>query len=79
MSMVTVPFALAFFLFGWSALLVSVLRGVCSASNSRHMPAAGKKVAIGMLTCQPSRAHGIAILFYEINVLAPSVVTAILY
>lgn len=76
MSMVTVPFALAFFLFGWSALLVLFFVALLSQQLAA-MPAAGKKVAIGMLTANLLGA-GIAILFYEINVLAPNVVTAIL-
>ncbi|SDL32363.1 DUF2955 domain-containing protein [Aliiruegeria lutimaris] len=76
MSMVTVPFALAFFLFGWSALLVLFFVALLSQQLAA-MPAAGKKVAIGMLTANLLGA-GIAIVFYEINVIAPSVVTAIL-
>ncbi|WP_068119426.1 DUF2955 domain-containing protein [Tropicimonas marinistellae] len=76
MSMVTVPFALAFFLFGWSALLVLFFVALLSQQLAA-MPSAGKKVAIGMLTANLFGA-GIAIVFYEINVIAPSVVTAIL-
>ncbi|MDV7144862.1 DUF2955 domain-containing protein [Tropicimonas sp. TH_r6] len=76
MSMVTVPFALAFFLFGWSALLVLFFVAILSQQLAA-MPAAGKGVAKAMLTANMLGA-GIAIVFYEINVIAPSVVTAIL-
>lgn len=76
MSLVTVPFALAFFLFGWSALLVLFFVALLSQQLAA-MPAAGKKVAIGMLTANLLGA-GIAVVFYEINVVAPSAMTAIL-
>ncbi|NDR55889.1 DUF2955 domain-containing protein [Aliiruegeria sabulilitoris] len=76
MSMVTVPFAMAFFLFGLSALLVLFFVALLSQQLAA-IPAAGKKVAIGMLTANLLGA-GIAIVFYEINVIAPSVVTSIL-
>ena len=76
MSMVTVPFALAFFLFGWSALLVLFFVALLSQQLAA-MPAAGKTVAKGMLIANMLGA-AIAMLFYEINVIAPSVVTAIL-
>ncbi len=76
MSLVTVPFALAFFVFGWSAMLVLLFVAILSQQLAA-MPAAGKSVAKAMLTANLLGA-GIAIVFYEINVIAPSVVTAIL-
>lgn len=76
MSMVTVPFAMVFFLFGWSALLVLFFVALLSQQLAA-LPAAGKSVAKGMLLANMLGA-GIAIVFYEINVIAPSVVTAIM-
>ncbi|MCA0871522.1 DUF2955 domain-containing protein [Seohaeicola saemankumensis] len=76
MSMVTVPFAMGFFFFGSSAILVLFFVALLSQQLAA-MPAAGKKVAAGMLTANLLGA-GIAMVFYEINVIAPSVVTAIL-
>ena len=63
-------------LFGWSAMLVLLFVAILSQQLAA-MPAAGKSVAKAMLTANLLGA-GISVVFYEINVIAPSVVTAIL-
>jgi len=73
MSLVTVPFAFVFFLSGATALLVLFFVALLSQQLAA-MPAAGKSVAKAMLTANMLGA-GVAILCFEINVLAPSLVT----
>ncbi len=73
MSLVTVPFAFVFFVSGASALLVLFFVALLSQQLAA-MPAAGKSVAKAMLTANMLGA-GVAILCFEINVLAPSLVT----
>jgi len=73
MSLVTVPFALAFFVSGGTALLVLFFVALLSQQLAA-MPAAGKSVAKAMLTANLLGA-AVAILCYEINVIAPSIVT----
>lgn len=73
MSLVTVPFALVFFVSGGTALLVLFFVALLSQQLAA-MPAAGKSVAKAMLTANILGA-GVAIVCYEINVLAPSIVT----
>lgn len=76
MSLVTVPFALAFFISGGTALLVLFFVALLSQQLAA-MPAAGKSVAKAMLTANILGA-GVAILAYEINVVSPSLVTPVL-
>lgn len=76
MSLVTVPFAMTFFLLGWSALLVLFFVALLSQQLAA-MPAAGKTVAKGMLLANILGA-AVAILSYELNVIAPHIITAIL-
>ncbi|SLN53302.1 hypothetical protein PSA7680_02769 [Pseudoruegeria aquimaris] len=76
MTMVTVPFAILFFLSESSALLVLFFVALLSQQLAA-MPSAGKTVAKGMLTANLLGA-GLAMIFYEINVIAPSAITAIL-
>ncbi|MBO9451236.1 DUF2955 domain-containing protein [Tropicibacter sp. R16_0] len=76
MSMVTVPFAMVFFLSGSSALLVLFFVALLSQQLAA-MPAAGKAVAKAMLTANLLGA-AVAIICYEINVIAPVLVTPIL-
>ena len=73
MSLVTVPFALAFFVSGGTALLVLFFVALLSQQLAA-MPAAGKSVAKAMLTAN-LLGTAVAILCYEINVIAPSIVT----
>ncbi|WP_270919571.1 DUF2955 domain-containing protein [Parasedimentitalea psychrophila] len=73
MSLVTVPFAFVFFVSGGTALLVLFFVALLSQQLAA-MPAAGKNVAKAMLTANMLGA-GVAILCFEINVLAPSIVT----
>ena len=76
MSMVTVPFALVFFLFEWSAVLVLFFVALLSQQLAATT-FAGKSVAKAMLTANLFGA-AVSILFYEINVLAPVIVTPVL-
>ncbi len=76
MSVVTVPFALAFFVSGASALLVLFFVALLSQQLAA-MPAAGKTVAKAMLTANLLGA-AVSILCYEINVIAPIILTPIL-
>lgn len=76
MSIVTVPFAMTFFLLGWSALLVLFFVALLSQQLAA-MPAAGKTVAKGMLLANILGAV-VAIVSYELNVIAPHIMTAIL-
>ncbi|NOE43114.1 MULTISPECIES: DUF2955 domain-containing protein [unclassified Ruegeria] len=76
MSLVTVPFALAFFVSGASALLVLFFVALLSQQLAA-MPAAGKTVAKAMLTSNLLGA-AISIICYEINVIAPVILTSIL-
>lgn len=72
MSLVTVPFALAFFAFDASALLVLFFVALLSQQLAA-LPAAGKSVAKGMLTANILGA-ALSMLFYEVNVIAPTIV-----
>ncbi|MFA3917063.1 DUF2955 domain-containing protein [Ruegeria hyattellae] len=76
MSLVTVPFALAFFVSGASALLVLFFVALLSQQLAA-MPAAGKTVAKAMLTANLLGA-AVSIICYEINVIAPIILTPIL-
>ncbi|CAD0186884.1 hypothetical protein RUESEDTHA_03795 [Ruegeria sp. THAF57] len=76
MSMVTVPFAIAFFLYGASALLVLFFVALLSQQLAA-MPAAGKTVAKAMLTANLLGA-AVSIICYEINVIAPVILTPVL-
>ena len=76
MSMVTVPFALVFFLFEWSAVLVLFFVALLSQQLAAAT-FAGKSVAKAMLTANLFGA-AVSILFYEINVVAPVIATPIL-
>ncbi|WP_164660119.1 DUF2955 domain-containing protein [Tropicibacter sp. Alg240-R139] len=76
MSLVTVPFAIVFFLSGSSALLVLFFVALLSQQLAA-MPSAGTTVAKAMLTANMLGA-GVAIVCYEINVIAPVLVTPIL-
>jgi len=73
MSLVTVPFALAFFVSGSTALLVLFFVALLSQQLAA-MPAAGKSVAKTMLMANILGA-AVSILCYEITVIAPSIVT----
>ncbi|WP_170573673.1 DUF2955 domain-containing protein [Ruegeria atlantica] len=76
MAMVTVPFALAFFVSGASALLVLFFVALLSQQLAA-MPSAGKTVAIAMLTANLLGA-AVSILCYEVNVIAPVFLTPVL-
>ncbi|MGV6805464.1 MAG: DUF2955 domain-containing protein [Ruegeria sp.] len=76
MSLVTVPFAMAFFVSGASALLVLFFVALLSQQLAA-MPSAGKAVAKAMLTANLLGA-AVSILCYEINVIAPVILTPIL-
>ncbi|WP_171209604.1 MULTISPECIES: DUF2955 domain-containing protein [unclassified Ruegeria] len=76
MSLVTVPFALVFFVSGASALLVLFFVALLSQQLAA-MPAAGKTVAKAMLTANLLGA-AVSILCYEINVIAPIILTPVL-
>ncbi|GAA6192533.1 DUF2955 domain-containing protein [Phaeobacter sp. NW0010-22] len=76
MSLVTVPFALVFFLSGASALLVLFFVALLSQQLAA-LPAAGKAVAKAMLTANLLGA-AVSIVCYEINVIAPVIMTPIL-
>ncbi|WP_254436570.1 DUF2955 domain-containing protein [Ruegeria arenilitoris] len=76
MSLVTVPFALAFFVAGASALLVLFFVALLSQQLAA-MPAAGKAVAKAMLTANLLGAAA-SIICYEVNVIAPVILTPIL-
>lgn len=76
MSLITVPFALVFFLFDWSAILVLFFVALLSQQLAAAT-FAGKTVARAMLTANLLGA-AIAIVFYELNVIAPMIVTPIL-
>ncbi len=76
MSLVTVPFAIAFFLYGASALLVLFFVALLSQQLAA-MPAAGKTVAKAMLTANLLGA-AVSIICYEINVIAPVMLTSVL-
>lgn len=76
MSLVTVPFAIAFFVSGASALLVLFFVALLSQQLAA-MPAAGKSVAKAMLTANLLGA-AVSIICYEINVIAPVILTPIL-
>ncbi|WP_443020513.1 hypothetical protein [Shimia sp. Alg240-R146] len=76
MCLVTIPFALAFFVSGSSALLVLFFVAIL-AQQLAAMPAAGTTVAKAMLTANLLGA-GFSIVLYEITVIAPSVMTPIL-
>ncbi len=76
MSLVTVPFALAFFVSGATALLVLFFVALLSQQLAA-MPAAGKTVAKAMLTANLLGA-AVSIICYEVNVIAPVILTPIL-
>ncbi|WP_170724706.1 DUF2955 domain-containing protein [Ruegeria lacuscaerulensis] len=76
MSLVTVPFALVFFVWGASALLVLFFVALLSQQLAA-MPAAGKAVAKAMLTANLLGA-AVSIVCYEANVIAPVILTPIL-
>ena len=76
MSLVTVPFALAFFVSGASALLVLFFVALLSQQLAA-MPSMGKAVAKAMLTANLLGA-AISIICYEVNVIAPVILTPIL-
>ncbi|MEH6836357.1 MULTISPECIES: DUF2955 domain-containing protein [Falsihalocynthiibacter] len=73
MSLVTVPFALIFFISGSSALLVLFFVALLSQQLAA-MAGAGKNVGKAMLISNGLGAV-VAILCFEINVIAPSLVT----
>lgn len=76
MSLVTVPFALAFFVSGASALLVLFFVALLSQQLAA-MPSAGKAVAKAMLTANLLGA-AVSIICYEVNVIAPVFLTPVL-
>ena len=76
MSLVTVPFAMLFFVSGASALLVLFFVAILSQQLAA-MPKAGKTVAKAMLTANLLGAAA-SIVCYEINVIAPVAVTPFL-
>ncbi|NOD64277.1 MULTISPECIES: DUF2955 domain-containing protein [unclassified Ruegeria] len=76
MSLVTVPFAMAFFISGASALLVLFFVALLSQQLAA-MPSMGKTVAKAMLTANLLGA-AISIICYELNVIAPVILTPIL-
>lgn len=73
MSLVTVPFAMAFFISGSSALLVVFMIALLSQQLAA-MSAAGKSVGKAMLLANTLGAV-VAILCFEINVIAPTIIT----
>ncbi|WP_170603968.1 DUF2955 domain-containing protein [Ruegeria arenilitoris] len=76
MSLVTVPFALVFFISGASALLVLFFVALLSQQLAA-MPSAGTTVAKAMLTANLLGA-AVSIICYEINVIAPIFLTPVL-
>ncbi|WP_170332197.1 DUF2955 domain-containing protein [Ruegeria arenilitoris] len=76
MSLVTVPFAIAFFVSGASALLVLFFVALLSQQLAA-MPAMGKTVAKAMLTANLLGA-AVSIICYEVNVIAPVFLTPVL-
>ncbi|CUK09961.1 hypothetical protein RUE5091_03251 [Ruegeria denitrificans] len=76
MSLVTVPFAMAFFVSGASALLVLFFVALLSQQLAA-MPSMGKAVAKAMLTANLLGA-AVSIICYEVNVIAPVILTPIL-
>ena len=76
MSLVTVPFALVFFISGSSALLVLFFVALLSQQLAA-MSGAGKNVGKAMLMSN-SLGAVVAILCFEINVIAPNIVTTAL-
>lgn len=76
MSLVTVPFAMVFFLSGASALLVLFFVALLSQQLAA-MPSMGKTVAKAMLTANLLGA-AVSIICYEVNVIAPVILTPIL-
>lgn len=76
MSLVTVPFALVFFLSGASALLVLFFVALLSQQLAA-MPAAGTTVAKAMLAANLLGAV-VSIICYEVTVIAPVILTPIL-
>ena len=76
MSLVTVPFALIFFISGSSALLVLFFVALLSQQLAA-MSGAGKNVGMAMLMSN-SLGAVVAILCFEINVIAPNIVTTAL-
>jgi hypothetical protein len=76
MSLVTVPFALVFFISGSSALLVLFFVALLSQQLAA-MSGAGKNVGKSMLMSN-SLGAVVAILCFEINVIAPNIVTTAL-
>ncbi|WP_170476188.1 DUF2955 domain-containing protein [Ruegeria arenilitoris] len=76
MSLVTVPFALVFFISGASALLVLFFVALLSQQLAA-MPSAGTTVAKAMLTANFLGA-AVSIICYEINVIAPIFLTPVL-
>lgn len=74
MSLVTVPFALLFYISGSAALLVLFMVALLSQQLAA-MTGAGKNVGKAMLLSNTLGAV-LAILCFEINVIAPSIVTA---
>ncbi len=76
MSLVTVPFAMVFFVSGASALLVLFFVALLSQQLAA-MPSMGKAVAKAMLTANLLGA-AVSIICYEVNVIAPVILTPIL-
>ena len=76
MSLVTVPFAMLFFVSGSSAILVLFFVAILSQQLAA-MPAAGKTVAKALLTANLLGAAA-SIICYEINVIAPVALTPFL-
>lgn len=76
MSLVTVPFALVFFISGSSALLVLFFVALLS-QQLVAMSGAGKNVGMAMVLSNTLGAF-IAIICFEINVIAPSILTTAL-
>ncbi|WP_170429507.1 DUF2955 domain-containing protein [Ruegeria arenilitoris] len=76
MSLVTVPFAMAFFVSGASALLVLFFVALLSQQLAA-MPSMGRAVAKAMLTANLLGA-AVSIICYEVNVIAPVILTPIL-
>ncbi|NOD96711.1 DUF2955 domain-containing protein [Ruegeria sp. HKCCD6228] len=76
MSLVTLPFAMVFFVSGASALLVLFFVALLSQQLAA-MPSMGKAVAKAMLTANLLGA-AVSIICYEVNVIAPVILTPIL-
>ncbi|NOC91961.1 DUF2955 domain-containing protein [Ruegeria sp. HKCCD6604] len=76
MSLVTLPFAMVFFVSGASALLVLFFVALLSQQLAA-MPSTGKAVAKAMLTANLLGA-AVSIICYEVNVIAPVILTPIL-